>query len=185
MAARRLGRRSGVPPAPVAQPLPDDLLDGVDRAFRRLRHGMVRPPTGQVPVPALGHQLDVSKVFACDALAELSEAHVPIAVKDVARLLDLEHSTVSRLLGECEEDGLVQRAQDPNDRRRTLVALTDLGAEIVREGLDVKRRFGRLVFADWSRADVAELERLITKLADTMAERTEPALAELLGSAVE
>ena len=162
--------------------LPDELLDALDRAFRRLRHGMVRPPTGQVPVPALGHQLDVAKVIACDALAELSSARATIAVKDVAHLLDLEHSTVSRLLGECEADGLVVRSQDPLDRRRTNVTLTDLGAAVVSEGAQLKRRFMRLVLADWPRSDVDELERLVTQLGDSLGERTHEALAELLPS---
>ena len=162
--------------------LPDELLDALDRAFRRLRHGMVRPPTGQVPVPALGHQLDVAKVIACDALAELSSTRATIAVKDVAQLLDLEHSTVSRLLGECEADGLVVRSQDPQDRRRTNVVLTDLGAAVVSEGAQLKRRFMRRVLAGWSRPDVDELQRLVTQLGDSLGERTDEALAELLPS---
>ena len=162
--------------------LPDELLDALDRAFRRLRRGMVRPPTGQVPVPVLGHQLDVAKVLACDALAELCSARAAIAVKDVAQLLDLEHSTVSRLLGECEADGLVVRSQDPQDRRRTNVALTDLGAAVVSDGAQLKRRFMRLVLADWPRSDVDELQRLITQLADALGARTDEALAELLPS---
>ena len=99
--------------------LPDELVDTLDKAFRRLRKSMVRPPAGSVPVPALGRQLDMAKVFACDAVAELSERSTAVAVKDVAAELDLEHSTVSRLLGEIEDDGLVTRGVDPADRRRT------------------------------------------------------------------
>ena len=89
---------------------------------------------------------------------------------------------MSRLLGECEAAGLVVRSRDQADRRRTNVALTDLGADVVREGAQLKRRFMRLVLADWQRAEVQELRRLITKLADTLGERADAAVAEILGS---
>lgn len=157
---------------------------------------MIRPPAGLVPVPALGRQLDIAKIFACDAVAELSATQDVVSVKDVATTLDLEHSTVSRLLGEVEADGLVERGQDPTDRRRTTVELTDLGAAVVNDATAMTRFFTRLLLADWPREDVEELQRLMTRLADTvhdkldalpeiaMAElaRTHPELAEAAAS---
>lgn len=174
-------------PAPAAQDpgaplpgshLPDQLVDTLDKAFRRLRKSMVRPPAGSVPVPALGRQLDMAKIFACDAVAELSERSATVAVKDVAAELDLEHSTVSRLLGEVEDDGLVTRGVDAADRRRTTVALTPLGRAVVADATAMSRFFTRILLAEWPRQDVEDLTRLMTRLAETVHARLE-ALPEL------
>ncbi len=158
--------------------LPDQLVDTLDKAFRRLRKSMVRPPAGSVPVPALGRQLDMAKIFACDAVAELSERSATVAVKDVAAELDLEHSTVSRLLGEVEDDGLVTRGVDAADRRRTTVALTPLGRAVVADATAMSRFFTRILLAEWPRQDVEDLTRLMTRLAETVHARLE-ALPEL------
>lgn len=158
-------------PGSAGSHLPDGLLDGLDKAFRRLRRTMVRPPAGLVPVPALGRQLDMAKVFACDAVAELSETLPTVSVKDVAATLDLEHSTVSRLLGEVEEDGLVLRGVDPADRRRTTVELTDLGRAVVADATAVSRFFTRIMLAEWPREDVEQLVTLLGRLHETAQER--------------
>lgn len=176
--------------------LPDALVDTLDRAFRRIRKTMIRPPAGQVPVPALGRQLDMAKVFACDAVAELSARGDSVSVKDVATELDLEHSTVSRLLGDVEADGLVVRGVDPADRRRTTVELTELGTAVVVDATAISRYFTRILLAEWPKEDVEQLTRLMGRLAETvqtrlddlprlaMAEfaRTNPAFADLMAA---
>jgi DNA-binding MarR family transcriptional regulator len=157
-------------PAPDGE-LPDELVDTLDRALRRLRRSMIRPPAVNVPVPSLGRQLDIAKIFACDAVAELSASHPVVTVKDVASTLELEHSTVSRLLGEIEDDGLITRGVDETDRRRTTVALTDLGRAVVADATAMTRFLTRLLLLDWPREDVEDLTRLLGRLADTVNER--------------
>jgi DNA-binding MarR family transcriptional regulator len=151
--------------------LPDDLVDALDRSIRRLRRVMLRPIAAQVPVPSLGRQLDVAKIFACDAVAELSTLQTAVTVKDVAALLDLEHSTVSRLLTEAETEGLLVRAPDPQDRRRTTVSLTDLGRAVVVDATQMTRFTTRLLLAEWSHNDVVDLQQQLGRLADTVATR--------------
>jgi len=163
---------TAAPDAPGAH-LPDALVDTLDKALRRLRKSMIRPPAGLVPVPALGRQLDIAKIFACDAVAELSATQQTVTVKDVAATLDLEHSTVSRLLGEIEDDGLVVRGSDATDRRRTTIALTDLGRAVVSDATAMTRFFTRLLLADWPRDDVEELSRLMGRLAETVHSKLE------------
>jgi len=159
--------------------LPDDLVDTLDRSFRRLRKSMIRPPAGQVPVPALGRQVDAAKIFACDAVSELFETLEMVSVKDVATELDLEHSTVSRLLSDIEHDGLVVRGVDPTDRRRTTVELTDLGRAVVADATAISRYFTRILLAEWPREDVEQLATLMRRLAETVQSRLDdlPVLA--------
>ena len=120
-AARRPAPRRRPPdPGGSAVPgghLPDQLVDTLDKAL---------PPPAQVdgpPARRLGagarartparHGQDLRLRRGRRALAS---ARPRSAVKDVAAELDLEHSTVSRLLGEVEDDGLVTRGVDPADR---------------------------------------------------------------------
>lgn len=165
------GVRAADPGGPDPTGLPDDLVDALGRSFRRLRHGMVKPPLATIPIPSLGRPVDIAKVFACDVVAELTGSGGQATVKDVAAALELEQSTVSRLLGEAEADGLVVRGGDPADRRRTTVSLTFLGRQVVADSVAIRRSLLRAVLADWDRADIETLARLMTRLADTIAGR--------------
>ncbi len=158
-------------PTSIGDHLPNELVDSVDRTFRRLRKATVKPPAAQMPMPCLGHPLDMAKIFACDAVSELADGGTAVTVKDVALALDLEHSTVSRLLGELHDDGLIVRGMDPVDRRRTTVELTDLGREVVAEATTLSRFFTRILLADWTRDEVDELARVMARLATTIHDR--------------
>ena len=158
-------------PTSIGGHLPNELVDSVDRTFRRLRKATVKPPAAQMPMPCLGHPLDMAKIFACDAVSELADGGTAVTVKDVALALDLEHSTVSRLLGELHDDGLIVRGMDPVDRRRTTVELTDLGREVVAEATTLSRFFTRILLADWTRDEVDELARVMARLATTIHDR--------------
>ena len=161
------------PGTPATEHLSDPLIDSLDKAFRRLRRSMVKPPAATVPVPALGRRLDVAQVFACTAIWDLSESQSTVTVKDVAAALGLEHSTVSRLLGEAEAGGLISRGVDPDDRRRTSITLTHFGQLAAQHSLSMNRYFTRVLLSDWDRSEVEQLTKLMTRLATTVDERME------------
>jgi DNA-binding MarR family transcriptional regulator len=168
--------------APAGAHLPDALVDSLDRTMRRLRRAMMKPPATTVPVPALGKPLDMAKIFACDAIHDLADRKDSVTVKDVAAELELEHSTASRLLGDVEQEGLVTRGTDPDDRRRTTLQLTELGESVVDDATAITRFFTRLLLAEWPRQDVEDLTRLLGRLADTVHDKLdvlpEKAMAE-------
>jgi DNA-binding MarR family transcriptional regulator len=160
-----------LPVEPAGAHLPDALVDSLDRTLRRLRRAMMKPPATTVPVPALGKPLDMAKIFACDAVSDLAQRKPSVTVKDVAAELELEHSTASRLLSDVEQDGLVTRGTDPDDRRRTTLELTDLGESVVGDATAITRFFTRLLLSEWPREDVEDLTRLLGRLADTVHEK--------------
>jgi DNA-binding MarR family transcriptional regulator len=87
-------------------------------------------------------------------LSELSD-HLHIAPRSTTEVVDA-----------LETRGLVQRRPDPDDRRATLVALTDDGASVLdairaARGTETERAFGRL-----SPTDRAHLARILRKLRD-------------------
>lgn len=157
--------------------LPDALLDDLGLAFRRLRRSIVRPPYVDVPVPSLGRPLAIAKVLACRTIQELGELAPVVTVKDVAAALHLQHSTVSRLLGSVEAEGLLVRQVDLADRRRTTLVLTERGRAVVLDSMRLRRDLVRAVLAGWPTADVTALIALLTRLADCAAERL-PALMD-------
>jgi DNA-binding MarR family transcriptional regulator len=66
----------------------------------------------------------------------------------VARLLGQDHSTTALVIGKLAEDGLVERKDGINDRRRKVLSLTPKGCVFVHEiGAAVHRSNDRLVAA--------------------------------------
>lgn len=84
-------------------------------------------------------------------------------------------STISRRVSHLERHGLLERLPDPSDGRACTVRLTPSG----RDALDDERasRTGviRSILADWPEEDLAELDRLLTRLTADMAAEAESA----------
>jgi DNA-binding MarR family transcriptional regulator len=83
----------------------------------------------------------------------------PCTVSQLADAEQVALPTTSRLVASLERHGLVVRASDPSDRRRTLVRPTSTGRIVMRRGrerrvLDLAERLDRL-----SPDDIALLER--------------------------
>ena len=57
------------------------------------------------------------------------ERHGTVRLTELASLLAVDGSTVSRQVRNLEDLSLVQRAEDPVDRRASVIALTDVGRE--------------------------------------------------------
>jgi DNA-binding MarR family transcriptional regulator len=93
-----------------AGPPPIEIRDALDRA-----------PLGKRHMPAL---LAVA-------------AAGPISVSDLAKRLGLLLSTTSTLVGELSRAGLLERAEDDEDRRRTIVRLHEDHREAMEAWLEV------------------------------------------------
>lgn len=59
----------------------------------------------------------------------------PIKVKDLQRSLMLSSGGTTKRLDRLESAGLIERHPDPNDRRGTLIALTDAGLDLIDEAV--------------------------------------------------
>lgn len=157
----------------------DALLARLDRSVQRLRRLVTRPPDVAFVLPGTGRTVDLAKLLACGAVWQLADAgDDPVSVKDVSRALDLEHSTTSRLLAECESEGLLRRSTDSGDRRRTLVELTDLGTTALDVALEHRSAFLRKALGSWRQEDLDTLVTLFERFADdivtTMHSMVEP-----------
>ena len=153
----------------------------VDHAMQGMRRLVTRPPSASVPMPGLGRPVDLSKVLACEAVAELSRGG-PVTITDLSTAMHLERSTVSRIVGEAEAEGLVERSTHPDDGRMVTVTVTPLGQQVVDfvQGLRVGYlRHATDVFSD---AEIATLADLLGRLAESMLQSFEPWLHGVMES---
>lgn len=74
------------------------------------------------------------------------EGHGPLSMSRLAETLDVSDASATGIVDRMEKRGLVERGDDPNDRRVVLVRLTPQGAGIFREHQQLRRgRLARLV----------------------------------------
>jgi len=100
---------------------PDDELRGALRQLFRFGR-VLEPQRGN------GTQASLSEVMALGELAEVEA----MSQHELAALLGLEKSTVSRLVAGLVERGWVTRSRNPDNRRRYRLALTEEGRAIAR-----------------------------------------------------
>ena len=82
-----------------------------------------------------------------DVLYQLQRAGGPLRMSDLADRVLITRPTVTRLVDRLVEQGLVERSQDPSDRRAVLVTLSATGRERLTEaaivhGDGIVRLFG-------------------------------------------
>lgn len=90
----------------------------------------------------------------------------PLPIGELADLSGRDYSTVSRQISKLESLGLVARQADAADARVTNAAITKKG-EVMTRALD-RAREKRMtsLLADWNADEIAELARLLRRLAD-------------------
>jgi len=93
------------------------LLYGVSAIVRKASDRMLAPlglSIAQLPV-----------------MVVLRDAKHPIMITEVARRLHLETPSLTTMIDRLSERGLVERVDDPEDRRKNLVTLTQNGERLV------------------------------------------------------
>lgn len=92
----------------------------------------------------------------------------PTRLSDLAEQVGVDLSTASRQVHYLRLAGLVQRATMEEDRRASLLSVTDAGSEMVGRILEARRLVITQMLERWSPGDRSELAAVLTKLADEM-----------------
>ncbi|GAA1602698.1 MULTISPECIES: MarR family winged helix-turn-helix transcriptional regulator [Kribbella] len=87
-----------------------------------------------------------------------------VRASDVAHVLGLDKSTVSRGITQLENLGLIERVGDPDDGRARLLRLTTSGAERYEAMRTQRQTEFRAILDRWNPADLADLGRLLARL---------------------
>ncbi|MFY9330776.1 MAG: MarR family winged helix-turn-helix transcriptional regulator [Candidatus Nanopelagicales bacterium] len=144
------------------------LVSRLDHTINRMRRLVRRPPAGGVPIRALGRQIDLAKIIACEAIDDLSRLNEHVTVSDVADQLLLDRSTVSRLVGECEAEGLIRRSRIAGDARRVSLELTRDGKVAIADSAEDRCRFLGYVTETFDEADLNALVALMERFTDNV-----------------
>jgi len=103
-----MGRRE---PAIAAQ------AEEIVTLVRALRRDLLRNPAEDAESEGLtGPQVSVMACLVSKG---------PTTLTEVSRILGMSHSTASGIVDRLQARGLVRRAQDPDDQRRTRITVTD------------------------------------------------------------
>jgi DNA-binding MarR family transcriptional regulator len=90
--------------------------------------------------------------------------HPRVNIGDVADALQIRHHGASLLVDRCVKRGLLERAEDPEDRRRVHVWLTEEGQRVLDSVMDANRqKLGTLqeaLFRDSLRQALSTYQRL-------------------------
>ena len=93
---------------------------------------------------------------------------------ELARALHIEGPTLTRHIDGLEEEGLVVRRRDTNDRRAVSVELTDAGRAKHTEMLRAVQAFNQRLLAGFSAEELDELQALLGKLEQNARAVSEP-----------
>jgi len=90
------------------------------------------------------------------------------SVGALAEQVNLDASTVTRQVAAMKQDGLVEKLDNPDDRRGGFVTITEAGREAAAQAR--ARRLERVerAFSDWSETERREFARLTARYNDAM-----------------
>lgn len=94
-------------------------------------------------------------------LTQLVEAGTPLTLSDLASRMSCVRSNMTQLMDRLEADGLVQRVDDPSDRRSVRAAVTPLGEQRQATGAREMNRINAEFTKSIPAADLDQLARVL------------------------
>jgi DNA-binding MarR family transcriptional regulator len=89
----------------------------------------------------------------------------------IAPALGMEATSLSRILKNLEEDGLIYRKQDGNDRRLVKVFLTDKGKEAKEVAKKVVKKFNEVIRQEIPETKLQIFTEVIEKISSIVVEK--------------
>jgi DNA-binding MarR family transcriptional regulator len=121
------------------------LRTAIVRTARRLRQEAAAETTGLTPTSVA-------------ALATI-ERHGPITPSEIAEIERVKRPTITRTLGCLEREGLIDRSEDPADKRSALISVNGAGRERLRRLRKRKNAYLARRMRDLTDEEVETLER--------------------------
>jgi len=108
--------------------------------------------------------------FSSFALLKTLRYDGPLRLSALATLLQLDASTVSRHARQLEDRGLLDRADDPEDRRASRVMVSERGKTCLENGARVRQAMIAQVLQHWSDEERELLRVLLTRFHNDLTE---------------
>ncbi|MGP4008549.1 MarR family winged helix-turn-helix transcriptional regulator [Streptomyces sp. 4N124] len=150
------------PLSPTVAPSPEAVE--IERALTRVAYLNASARRHAVLTALAGVPLDRAAVALLRRLADAE----PLRLGQLAQLLAVEASHVTRQVRQLERSGHVERVPDPDDGRALRVRPTPLGMDAVARIHDIGTRGMQLALADWSREELRQLALLFGRMVDAL-----------------
>jgi DNA-binding MarR family transcriptional regulator len=162
-----------VPDQPSTPGLDEDvsaIRDAVMEMGRRMSH-----PEARARLAAMaGIEMDkVGEVI----LTVLHQCGTEVRLSDVAHRLGVELSSVSRKVQKMEEAGLLDRNENPADKRSSQIFLTDHGKEVLEKIQQARWQMIKQALSQWSDADRHQFTDLLTRFLRDIAGQNEQVMS--------
>ncbi|MEZ5231061.1 MAG: MarR family transcriptional regulator [Acidimicrobiales bacterium] len=130
-----------------------EIAEHLEHLSRRMRH------TARAQFEPLGITPALAR-----ALRIIGRAETPIRMSELADRLRVARRSATSVVDELAERGLVERCDDPNDRRAVTVELSEEGRSLMRELRSRRRNAGAALVRGLSSTDQVALLELLRKL---------------------
>jgi MarR family transcriptional regulator, organic hydroperoxide resistance regulator len=162
--------RTPRPPAPLTVSRPELLVDGGDRMFRRLVHGLFGFLARHEAVRA-GHGARIGLVgieyTVLISIGHLSAEEGDVSVNRIADHLHLSGVFVSNVTNKLLQRGLIDKAPDLKDRRRVRLEVSDAGRALLAKLAPVQRRVNDEQFDCLTTGEFRLLLDIVERLIDS------------------
>ena len=156
-------------PAPLTISRPELLINGSDRHFRRLVHGLFGFLARHEAVRS-GHAARIGLVgieyTVLISIRHLAVTEADVSVNRVAEHLFLSGAFVTTVTNKLVKRGLIHKLPDPSDRRRVRLEVADKGNALLAELAPVQRQVNDVQFACLSREEFLQLLDMTERLID-------------------
>jgi DNA-binding MarR family transcriptional regulator len=98
------------------------------------------------------------------ALRTLARAADPVRMSDLAARLDIARRSATSVVDELAERGLVERRDDPVDRRTVAVVVTERGVRLLEKWQGRRRAAALAITAGLSTSELETLQDLLARL---------------------
>ncbi|MFF4733191.1 MarR family winged helix-turn-helix transcriptional regulator [Streptomyces mirabilis] len=156
------------PPPRAADPALTDVAE-IERALTRISYLTSRVRQHERLMALAGLPLDRAAVALLRQVADSGS----LRPSELANLLSVEASHVTRQVQQLEKTGYLTRVPDPNDRRAQRIELTPAGRDAVDRVRQASCRGMSVALADWSPEDLEQLATLCHRLVDDFFEHAE------------
>ncbi len=102
--------------------------------------------------------------LAVDILLFIANNPVNATAKDICKFRGLKAGIVSVHIDRLVKDGYLKRLDDPNDRRKVVLELTNVAEPIVEQGKVIQTDFSERLLEGISTEDVGALQRVFVML---------------------
>jgi len=108
--------------------------------------------------------LKLSRIKALYAFRDQNSS----TMSELADSIGAKLPSMTMMIDNLAEEGLVERARDDKDRRKVIVRLTEKGQSVREDFLEQRKQIAREMFAKLSKEDEQELMSLLSRVCDIL-----------------